>query len=190
MKLNRRQFVAGLGALSFLKPQALLLAQNHSVSLQRAPYLQAMRQDGVTIMWTTLEPGDGYVQYSSYQDGTGIAAAQQRTFFPAETGMPFTYVQYEAKLTGLRPNTNYRYSAVVDGQTIGDAGMYGFRTAGPGLFDLSFSGTADKAATSSLPSLHALLRNGHPSSCTRETLPTCRVLSSSSTPPISVITGG
>jgi hypothetical protein len=146
-KISRRQFLAGLSALGTLVPEKLAAARapTQSISVVRPPSLQSMRPDGVTVMWATLQPGTGYVRYASSGTRPGLVRARRRTYFPSETGMPFAYEQYQADLAGLKPNRQYVYSAMVNGQQIGDARLCHFRTAGPGPLDFLVFGDSGQA---------------------------------------------
>jgi hypothetical protein len=64
--------------------------------------------------------------------------------------MPFPFVQYEANLTGLMPDTEYQYFAAVDGQAIGGPDAFGFRTAGPGPFNFVVFGDSGQASPQQL----------------------------------------
>jgi uncharacterized protein (TIGR03437 family) len=100
------------------------------------PYLQNMRQDQVTIVWSTKEILSGSVQFSTDQEFARTAAASQRTFLPAVTKLGFTLYQYRAVLTGLAPNTVYNYRVLAGGEDItARDGPAQFRTpAGSGPF--------------------------------------------------------
>jgi hypothetical protein len=134
MNLDRRRFLGLLGALSAPR---VALALDSAVTVVRFPYLQRTRSDRVAIMWTTLQQGEGKVQYSADLKTFNFASAKSRTFYPDETGLPYTFVQYEAALTGLQPKTLYSYRVTVDGQTVQDSQ---FATAGPGAFDFMVFG--------------------------------------------------
>ena len=134
MKINRRQFLAGLGALSTLSGRRLFAQSINSYSLLRTPCLQRTQQDGVTIVWATLGPGTGYIQYSEDGYGANFAEARSRIFLPQHTGLPYSYVQHEATIRDLAPNTPYQYSVLADGESISSPGSCCFSTAGTGPF--------------------------------------------------------
>src|SRR5712692_2921948 len=111
-----------------------------AATLVRYPYLQNVRNDRATILWTTAEAGAGanaWVEYSTDRSFSVsfIAIAAATRFGTTVTGLP-PYIQYQAELTGLSPNTDYFYHAVVDDQDLapGDNDLH-FRTAGPGPFN-------------------------------------------------------
>src|SRR5262245_65080214 len=121
-KIGRREFLAGLSALGTLVPEKLAAAPApaQSISIVRPPSLQSMRPDAVTVMWATLQPGAGYVRYATNGSRPGLARARRRTYFPSETGMSFAYEQYQADLTGLKPNKKYVYSSMSKGHESSD----------------------------------------------------------------------
>jgi uncharacterized protein (TIGR03437 family) len=117
MKLTRRGFLWTAAAPALLR----------AASLERHPYLQKIRADGATVMWTTREAGQGAVEFST--DGLFRQSAPARvTEFPASrTRLPFTYYQYEADLPGLEPGAEYQYRVRVDGSLAAPSSS--FRTA-------------------------------------------------------------
>ncbi len=128
--LSRRTFfgVLGLGGLA-VSAQAAKLA--------RYPYLQNVRGDRATVVWTTLESGRGAVQYStdrSFSCASCSVTASIREFPPSETGLVFPFYQHEAEITGLRPATDYFYRVMVDGQNLTLGDDLHFRTSGSNPF--------------------------------------------------------
>ncbi|MCX6617756.1 MAG: metallophosphoesterase [Acidobacteria bacterium] len=116
----------------------LTLAQ--AATLSRYPYLQNVASDRATVMWATLESGSGSVRYSLDQKTWRTVTARIRAFLPAQTGLVFTFYQYEADLSPLSPATDYYYQVLVDGAGIADGTgtiiqPIRFRTAGPGPFN-------------------------------------------------------
>jgi uncharacterized protein (TIGR03437 family) len=103
-----------------------------AATLSRYPYLQNVASDRATVMWATLESGSGSVRYSTDQKTWRTATARIRAFLPPQTGLVFTYYQYEAELSALSPATDYYYQAMVDGSQLTE--VVRFRTAGPGPF--------------------------------------------------------
>jgi uncharacterized protein (TIGR03437 family) len=118
-----------------------------AATLGRGPYLQNVRSDRATIMWTTQEKGVGVVQFSAGGDLSGAAPAQIREL-PQTEGRRPSY-QYHAELTGLTPGRQYAYRVLVDGKILKDD--LGFRTTAPGPFTFlvfgdSGTGNAAQAA--------------------------------------------
>lgn len=102
--------------------------------LVRYPYVQNVRNDRATILWTTLESGRGAVLYSTDRSFSRSVTARIREFLPPETGLVFPFYQYEAELTGLRPATEYFYRVLVDGENLTQGDDLRFRTAGSNPF--------------------------------------------------------
>ncbi len=83
------------------------------------PYLQNLTQTSATVVWTTLAENTAVVEFG------GEPVRANSRFFPApETGLPHGFWLHEANLTGLAPNTSYRYQVAGETST--------FRTPGSG----------------------------------------------------------
>src|SRR5690242_690855 len=85
-------------------------------TLVRKPYVQNVGADRATILWTTLEAGRGLVKCSADAAHSIEAIARVREFSHSETGIGFTYYQYEAVLSGLSPGTQYRCGVEHNGE--------------------------------------------------------------------------
>jgi hypothetical protein len=141
--MNRRAFLATLGAVatqqklgepSFQNSPIDTISGLSTIAVSRFPYVQNVRQDRASILWATFDSGFGQLKYSSDGVNFNVVTASRRPFNRTETQLAYDYVQYQADITGLSPNTDYLYSAVVDGQEVSSAGEKRFRTAGPGPF--------------------------------------------------------
>ncbi len=88
------------------------------------PYLQDLRADGVTVMWETVYPSNGRVEF-------GENGVLTRRIF--EQGPPVT--KHEITLVGLKPNSDYSYRAV-SGQTASPT--WTFHTKNPKATSLKF----------------------------------------------------
>lgn len=109
-----------------------------AATLLRYPYLQNVRHDRATILWTTAEEPtlEGAVEYSTDRNfsGSTIVPAVTTRFGTTVTGLSAPYFQHQAELTGLNPGTEYSYRILVDDQNMAPADDLRFRTAGPGRF--------------------------------------------------------
>lgn len=107
-----------------------------TVSLTRYPYLQDMRPDRVTVVWTTPDLAEGTVEFSPDQISWQTARAQVIEIPARVTERGIPYYKYQALLTGLRPATNYFYRVLMDGGELAPPEDFRFRTApaGPGPF--------------------------------------------------------
>src|SRR5215831_7914748 len=142
--MNRRTFLSALGAfatqqkfsnLSFQR-FAVTLATRQSFSIFRSPYLQNVRDNRASILWSTVEFGAGSVQYSADGVNFNTVNATSAYYSTAQTGLAMqSYYQYRAELTGLTPGTDYIYNVFVNGQPIASAGDSRLKTAGPGGFN-------------------------------------------------------
>jgi hypothetical protein len=133
--VNRRQFLAGVGVFSQtrLSKRFLLDEADNPVIQVHPPYLQNVRSDRATVMWSTQYPGSGWIEYSS--DGVNFkrVTAQARMYPRDDLSQLLTpFNQYTARIPRLTPNTTYIYRAIVDGQLVGQVST--FTTAGPGPF--------------------------------------------------------
>jgi phosphodiesterase/alkaline phosphatase D-like protein len=109
---------------------ALAVCPALAVTLIHRPYLQNMRTDRVTIMWSTRESMPGTVEYSTDRSTYRTAIPRIRILTPSQTHLSYTLYQYQADLTGLSPDTQYFYEVVMDGQKITTDEESQFRTAG------------------------------------------------------------
>lgn len=150
--LNRRMAVQLLSlALCGL---TLAVSPLSAVTLVHRPYLQNLRQDRVSILWSTRENLTGTVQYSTDTSFSQSTTARLRAFPPSSTGLPFQLYQYQADLTGLAPGTDYFYRIFMNGENLTTEGEYRLHTAGPGPF--SFLVFGDSGAGSAAQTQLAL----------------------------------
>lgn len=138
--MNRRAFLAALGAVTASRnlgqlPKPDPEPTEQFITTLRYPYVQNVRADRASIIWTTAENGFGAVQYSA--DGMNFRGegATTRLYTRAETGMRLNFYQHQVDLTGLNPGTDYDYQAYVDGLPVTAAGDLRFRTAAAGPFN-------------------------------------------------------
>ncbi|MCX6632189.1 MAG: metallophosphoesterase family protein, partial [Candidatus Solibacter sp.] len=106
------------------------------------PYLQNVREDRATVMWSAKEDVASTVRYSTDSSFALAAVARVRAFQPFETGMQFTFYQYQAELTGLSPGTAYSYRVLMgaDNVTPVPESDYRFRTSGQGRYSFLLFG--------------------------------------------------
>jgi uncharacterized protein (TIGR03437 family) len=97
--------------------------------LVRYPYLQNVGSDRATILWATREPGLGSLAYSTAGGSAQMVRAVQRRLPESLTGLAFTYYQYQADLTGLRPGTEYSYRPLYEDRSLTSDENLRFRTA-------------------------------------------------------------
>ncbi len=108
---------AGLAACGPVAEPAPPTFPPAAVALTRGPYLQNVTPDAATVVWRTAAPSAGTLAIR--------AAGALTDTLHAEGGPPGT--DHLVRVTGLAPDTAYRYTVLADGGALGpDAG---FRTA-------------------------------------------------------------
>jgi acid phosphatase type 7 len=75
--------------------------------LTKGPYLQAPATDGMTIMWETVVPDPGRVQFGEGEQRDRSVGPITPIAVQSETQ---TFYLYAARLTGLKPATHYTYA--------------------------------------------------------------------------------
>lgn len=89
----------------------------------------------MTIMWSARENISSTVRYSKDNSFSLVTVAGvPRVFLPSETGMSFTFYQYQAELRSLDPGTAYSYRVYMGADNVPPAGEYTFHTAGSGPY--------------------------------------------------------
>jgi len=140
--MNRRAFLTALGAVATQQKFGTYhpltdddpIPYQPTITVTRYPYVQNVRNDRASILWTTIESGFGVLRYSPDGISNKYVTATSKFFSRLDTGLSFNYVQYQANITGLTPNSEYQYTASVNGIDIAAPGTAKFRTAGPGTF--------------------------------------------------------
>jgi calcineurin-like phosphoesterase family protein/purple acid phosphatase-like protein len=121
-----------------------------AVTLVRAPYLQQVGSDSITVVWAAREDGAGEVRYgASPATLTSSILATSRLVSNATTGLGYDYYQFEARVTGLSADTTYTYQPFVSGSAI-TAGTATFETApatGTGAVTLVVFGDSGTGST-------------------------------------------
>lgn len=98
-------------------------ARMHDTQLSRLPYLQDVRADAASLLWTTRDGGGDYAV--TVTDST---TREERSFSTTrDDDAPESAHQHIARVTGLQPARIYCYSLQQDGETI--TPDFGFRTA-------------------------------------------------------------
>ncbi len=86
---------------------SLMLAAQE-VKITHGPYLQAMAEDAVTIMWTTNKEAVSWVEVAP--DGTDSFYSQEHTqYFDTSHGSKVIDTLHSVQIEGLMPGTTYRY---------------------------------------------------------------------------------
>jgi predicted phosphodiesterase len=76
--------------------------------ITHGPYLQALHQTGVTIVWTTDAPSTGWVELLP-DDSTHFYQKERPKFYSSSHGFKNISKVHKVALKGLKPGTSYRY---------------------------------------------------------------------------------
>jgi hypothetical protein len=138
MASNRRNFLRSLsagtvGLLGGARSKGIAALLQLPPPL-RYPYLQNLRGDRVTILWTTVENRYAVVQYSTDRSFSTSVEADVQEYLAPYTGLNFRFYQYRAELGGLSPGTDYSYRVILDDRNLTPLDELHFRTPGPGPF--------------------------------------------------------
>lgn len=87
---------------------ALSSFSQEAIQISHGPYLQALGETGVTIMWTTNRKAIGWVELAP-DDGTHFYLTRRPAYFASDNGFKNVSTVHAVKLEGLRPGTVYRY---------------------------------------------------------------------------------
>jgi hypothetical protein len=78
------------------------------IKISHGPYLQAMTDSGVSIVWTTNKPATAWVELAP-DDGSHFYQAERPKFFSSSNGLKNVGTVHQVHLKKLLPNTRYRY---------------------------------------------------------------------------------
>lgn len=92
---------------------ALLLAMpgmlaQETIKISHGPYLQAMTDSSVIIVWTSTKPSVGWVELAP-DDGSNFYQTERPKYFNADNGLKNITTVHRVKLEDLKPHTRYRY---------------------------------------------------------------------------------
>lgn len=106
MSGNLRFYVlTGMLCLSFLFSSA---QSNQRFEITHQPYIQALTDSSVSILWTTNRTSIAWVELAP-NDSTHFYQQERPKFFGAEYGFKSVDTVHRVDLTGLTPATTYRY---------------------------------------------------------------------------------
>lgn len=122
--------------------------------ITHGPYLQALHDTGVTIVWTTDKDAIGWVELAP-DDGSHFYKQERPKYFASAHGFKDVSGLHKVTLRGLEPGTTYRYRVYAQEVTshVGTNVMYGnvaatgvyrqeplsFTTSTPGQQQISFA---------------------------------------------------
>lgn len=87
---------------------ALSSFSQEAIKISHGPYLQALGERGVTIVWTTNRKAIGWVELAP-DDSTHFYLTERPAYFASDNGFKNVSTVHSVKLEGLRPGTVYRY---------------------------------------------------------------------------------
>ncbi|UCS92124.1 metallophosphoesterase family protein [Echinicola marina] len=109
---SRRKFINGLGKAAIFgvatpASASFELSKNEAIRTENysAPYLQNLKEDGVSIMFITQENSLSWVQY-------GEESCDKKAFTKIDGFIQANNRLNKVQLKGLKPNTNYQYRVV------------------------------------------------------------------------------
>ncbi|TXH20781.1 MAG: metallophosphoesterase family protein [Chitinophagaceae bacterium] len=79
-----------------------------NISITHGPYLQAMTDTSVTIVWTTNKPSTAWVELAP-DDQSHFYQKERNKFFDASNGLKNIDTVHRVTLNHLKPATSYRY---------------------------------------------------------------------------------
>src|SRR3990172_296214 len=162
-RISRRELLKACGGGLAAPLPAWGSEAQAAATLVHYPYLQNVRNDRATVMWSTLERGSGSVRYSADRSFPQAVPASVREFLPSQTSMRFTFYQYQAELTRLSFGAEYFYQVALDGQNLTPEDELRFRTAGLEPFRfLAFGDSGQDTFEQRLLALRMLLENPIP----------------------------
>lgn len=87
---------------------APLLAFSDEIKILHGPYLQNVYETEATIVWTTNNPSDGWVELAP-DDKSNFYSRERPRFYDSHIGIKRIGTVHAVRLTGLKPGTKYRY---------------------------------------------------------------------------------
>ncbi|GAB1453700.1 metallophosphoesterase [Draconibacterium sp.] len=85
-----------------------LFSQEPTFSITHGPYLQGLGETEVTMVWTTNRKGIAWVELAP-NDSTHFYLTERPRFYSESYGFKVVDSVHTVKITGLKPNTKYRY---------------------------------------------------------------------------------
>ncbi len=97
-----------LAVITFLSAIFSCPAQDGVFRITHQPYLQALHDTGVTIVWTTSAPAVAWVELAP-DDGTHFYAEERPKHYAASHGFKNVSTVHQVRLSNLEPGTKYHY---------------------------------------------------------------------------------
>lgn len=97
-----------LALVSFIAIAGYCPAQEDVFRLTHQPYLQALHDTGVSIVWTTNKPAISWVELIQ-NDGTHFYATERPKYYASSHGFKNVATRHQVDLRNLEPGMTYRY---------------------------------------------------------------------------------
>ncbi|SDC31787.1 FN3 domain-containing metallophosphoesterase family protein [Niabella drilacis] len=107
-RLQKRICLTGMFLGLLLFAGALWGNAQEAIKISHGPYLQAMTESGVVIVWTTNKPATAWVELAP-DDGSHFYKEERPKYFSASNGLKNVGTVHQVQLRGLKPGTRYRY---------------------------------------------------------------------------------
>jgi len=101
-------------------------AAQSKFSITHGPYLQALHETGVTIVWTTDKDAIGWVELAP-DDSSHFYVKERPKYFASRNGIKDVSKLHQVRLQGLQPGVKYRYRVYAQEVTshVGTTVQYG-----------------------------------------------------------------
>lgn len=90
----------------FLIPTLAVCQEDFKIT--HGPYLQALGENGVNILWTTNKKAISWVELAP-DDSSHFYAKERKRYFVTENGLKKIDTLHNLRINGLSPSTRYRY---------------------------------------------------------------------------------
>lgn len=78
------------------------------IKIVHGPYLQSVKENEATIVWLADKPSIGWVELAP-NDGSHFYGEGRHKYFDTTNGVKNTSTLHSVRVSGLKPNTDYRY---------------------------------------------------------------------------------
>ena len=78
------------------------------IKIVHGPYLQSVKENEATIVWLADKPSIGWVELAP-NDGSHFYGEERHKYFDTTNGVKNTSTLHSVRVSGLKPNTDYRY---------------------------------------------------------------------------------
>ena len=108
MYFYRKSYLFLISLIAILCISSIKPLQAQEIKITHGPYLQALTDSTVSIVWTTDKPSISWVELAP-DDKSHFYKEERPQYFASKDGLKTIGTLHEVKLTKLSPNTTYRY---------------------------------------------------------------------------------